>query len=487
MTKKQEYLLIIGLLILIFPFFALILFVHPQGDDFFFAAKVNELGVLPFVKDMYLHWSGRYASMFIGAFDPLRFESIYIFRLSLLFFQLSFILSIFTIIKSISKQTTSVRKVIIFSLSFYIIFINGIPDVLEFLYWFPSVTAYQLGLSLHLIFIANYFFNRTNRLSNSKYFIYNSILAIIIIGLIELSVIPLAITSLLFIIASYYNHKRNIKIELIIGIMILIFSLITILAPGNYMRMSDLSLTNRLLGGAILAIKSSIFSIGYLFQNTSFILSSILFISLIKHLINEKVFAFEIPKFQIKYILLLSIIIIPLILFPATAALSYIPPGRVFNFIQFYIIIIWLIGIILFVNYYKEKYVFKIPYIYNIIISIFVVLFLFSGVFVVDKYKFSKGEKGAIFLNGNILNAYYVLINEASGFDNAMTNKKAFFVKTKSQNKKVVHIKPLDPHPKLLLLVDWNDKQYQNKWVTIWESKYYNIDSIFIEELDNVN
>ncbi|RLD47293.1 MAG: hypothetical protein DRI86_00845 [Bacteroidetes bacterium] len=185
--------------------------------------------------------------------------------------------------------------------------------------------------------------------------------------------------------------------------------------------------------------------------------------------------------------MLVAIFVIPLLFFPATIALNKIPPGRVFNYVQLYLIIMWLIGILFFVNYYLEKYSFKIPYIYNIIIASFVVLSLFSGVFVVDKYKFSKGEKGAIFLNGNILNAYYVLINEASGFDKAMTNKKAFFVKTKSQNKKVVHIKPLDPHPKLLLLVDWNDKQYQNKWVTSWESKYYNIDSIFIEELDNVN
>ena len=95
MSKKQEYLILAVLLVLIFPFFALLLYVHPQGDDFFFAAKVNELGVMGFVKEMYFTWSGRYASMFIGAFDPLRFESIILFRLCLLLLNLFFILSIY--------------------------------------------------------------------------------------------------------------------------------------------------------------------------------------------------------------------------------------------------------------------------------------------------------------------------------------------------------------------------------------------------------
>ncbi len=486
LSKKQEYLIIAGLLVLIFPFFALLAYVHPQGDDFFFAAKVNELGVWGFVKDMYFHWSGRYASMFIGAFDPLRFESLTLFRISLLLFQLLFITSIFTLFRSIIKTEISNSKILIFSLAFYAIFINGLPDVLEFLYWFPSVTAYQLGISLYLIFLANFFFHKTGNLSNIVFFIFNSLLAIIIIGLIELFVIPMIITSLIFLFYSL-KKKKNFKYELSILGIIVFASLITVLAPGNFERMSELPVNERLILGTTLSIKGTFFTVGYFFQSGTFILSSILFLSLANLLIHKKLVKFNIPRFHPAILILASIFTLVLLFFPASTALRYLPPGRVFNLVGFFLFFVWLITLLVFVNYFQKIISFLLPAIYIKILFAFLILSLFSGVFIIDKYKFAQGENDSIFINGNILNAYYGLFYEAKGFDQEMRNKRKTLEIAQKKNKKTIHLQPLSPHPKTLLLVDWNEEKYHNKWLVSWEAKYYNLDSIYIEHRKKQN
>jgi len=418
--------------------------------------------------------------MFLGAFDPLRFESLILFRLSLLFFQILFITSIFSVLRSIIKSSISHIKIVIFTLAFYTIFINSIPDVLEFLYWFPSVTAYQLGISLFLFFIANYFFNKTGKIPNSIYLLLNSILSLVIVGLIELMVLPMIIVIGLIIVSKHLKYE-NYKKEIVIAFFIIAASLITVLAPGNFERMSNLPFIERIILGAGLSFKSSIFIVGYFFQNTSFILSVILFVHLGNYIIQENTTILKFPNIHPLKLMLILLIIIPLIIFPASAALRYIPPGRVFNFVGFYVFLIFYISLLITINRYRNSINFKMNKLYKTILIVFMILSMFSGVFVIDKYKFSTGAKDSIYLNGNILNAYYTLFIEAKAFSKEMNRKQNVFIEAKREKKRTIIVQTLNPHPKMLLLVDWNDKQFLNSWVTSWEAKYYNVDSIYIE------
>ena len=295
LSKKQEYLIISGLLVLIFPFFALLLYVHPQGDDFFFAAKVNEMGVWAFVKDMYFHWSGRYASMFIGAFDPVIYKSLSLLRVELGMFFLLNIFSVFLLFKSILKPAVSNRKILLFTLAFYTVLLNAIPDVFEFLYWFPSVTAYQFGLSLLLLFIANIFFERKKRISKIQYFIFNSLMIFIIVGLLELFIVPIGLALLISIYEEFKNHK-SIKTNIGLAFIAFTFSVIMIIGPGNYERVIVENPTGVIVG-FYLAIKSLIYLLGYLFQNPTFVLGNILFMGFGYKLISkERNINFTIPR-----------------------------------------------------------------------------------------------------------------------------------------------------------------------------------------------
>lgn len=480
LSKKQEYLIIAGLLVLIFPFFALLLFVHPQGDDFFFATRVNEIGVWDFVKDMYFHWSGRYASMFLGAFDPVIYKSISLLRFELLFLFVFNIFSVFLLIKSVLIQGYPNRKILLYTLLFYTVLLNSIPDVFEFIYWFPSATAYQLGLSLLLIFIANIFFVKNNRLSKVNYLVLNSLIAFVTIGLLELFIIPIGL-SLLLNIFIQLQDKKSIKSDLIILFITILFSLVLVLAPGNYIRM-NVENSSGMMDGLFLATKSMIYLLGYLFQNATFVLGSILFFSLSNKAIQEgNIFNYKIPYIKPLWALAFSLLIVYLIFLPSTLALTSLPAGRIFNIAAFIFSVLWLFNIMVFQNYYKEKISFKLPAFYQIIIALAMLLFVFSGIFITNPYEFAKKKKGSVLIYGNILNAYNTLFFEAIPFDKDMKERYKEFNQAQKNDKKTLLVKPLKHRPEMLIFVDITDIQSPGNWIFNWEAKYYGLDSIYIE------
>ncbi len=480
LSKKQEYIIILGLLVLILPFFALLLFVYPQGDDFFFATKVNELGVMAFVKDMYFHWSGRFVSMFIGAFDPLRFESLAIFRLSLLLFQFIFIFSIYALFRSIAKDGVSKARVLIFVLTFYVVFINGLPDLLEFLFWFPGVSAYQFGLSLFVLFIANYINYQRNKLSKTLFIIINSILIILTIGLVEVFIFPLLIA---IIIIYFLNKEKNHSNKPTIGFIILlsITTAIVMMAPGNYERLSVIPGDTNLFFGISKAIQSFVFLVGFYLQNATFIFISIFFIGYSSKIELSKEFASSLLiKTHPLIVTIASVFFIILLFFPVTIPIQHIAPGRVFNFVALFFTLIWFFIIFIWVFRYKHKVSFKVGKVYSTLFLVFAFMFLFSGVYITDKYKFSKGNKEVIYLKGNVIEAYSNIVFMVNNYDNEMKKRLELFNDAKKNKIKTIRVSPLISKPKTLVFYDFNEIQKPGTWLSNWETKYYNLDSIYI-------
>ena len=485
MSKKQEYLIIAGLLVLIFPFFALLFYVHPQGDDFFFAAKVNELGVFGFVKDMYFHWSGRYASMFIGAFDPVIYKSLILLRIELGLFLVFNIFSVFLLIKSLIKKEFPNRRILLYTLLIYSVLLNSIPDIFEYLYWYPSVTAYQFGLSLLLVFIANILFKNSRRLSSVKYTLLNSLMAIVLVGLLELFIIPIGI-SLLLNLFILYRKKKSLKPDLIIILFTIASSLIVVAAPGNYIRINVENSYGAIIG-MYLAIKSMIYLLGYLFQNATFVLGSILFIGVTNKAIGEgNFFIHKIPFIKPLWSIAFTIIITYFIFLPSTLALTSLPSGRIFDIAAFIFSILWLFNLITFQNYYREKLSFKLSKFYQVIISFAMLLFVFSGFFIINPYEFAQKKKGSVLIYGNILNAFNTWFFQAKPFDKDMKERYNKFNVAQKNNEKTLLVKPLEHHPEMLIFVDITDIQSPGTWIFNWEAKYYGMDSICIENADTL-
>jgi hypothetical protein len=485
LSKKQEYLIIASLLVLLFPFFALLFYVHPQGDDFFFAAKVNELGVWAFVKDMYFHWSGRYASMFLGAFDPVIYKSLPLLRVELGAFFILNIFSVFLLFKSILKPAVSNRKILLFTLAFYTVLLNAIPDVFEFLYWFPSVTAYQFGLSLLLIFIANIFFQKKKCISKTQYLIFNSLIIFVIVGLLELFIVPIGLALLISIYEEFKNQK-SIKTNIGLAFIAFTFSVIMIIGPGNYERVIVENPTG-IIVGFYLAIKSLIYLLGYLFQNPTFVLGNILFMGFGYKLISKDSYInFTIPRMHPIWSLLFTISVTYLIFLPSTLALTCLPAGRIFDLAAFIFSLLWLFTLISFQTYYKEKFSFQISNFYKSIIALAMLMFVFSGIFITNPYEFAQKKKGSVLIYGNILNAYNTLLFEAKPFDKDMIERYENFRSAEESNKKTLLVKPLEHHPEMLIFVDITDIQSPGTWIFNWEAKYYGMDSICIKKGDTI-
>ncbi len=485
LSKRQEYLIIAGLLVLIFPFFALLLYVHPQGDDYFFAAKVNEMGVWPFVKHMYFHWSGRYASMFLGAFDPVIYKSLPLLRIELGAFFILNIFSIFLLFKSTTHPSVSNSKILLFTLVFYTVLLNAIPDVFEFLYWYPSVTAYQFGLSLLLLFIANIFFEKRKRISKTKYFVFNSLIIIVLVGLLELFIIPVGLALLISIYDDFRKHK-SLKINLGLLIISVIFSMIMLIGPGNYERVVVENPSGVLIG-FYLATKSLIFLLGYLFQNPVFVLGNILFLGLGHQLISKnKLIDFSILKIHPIWSFIFTIGVTYLIFLPSTLALTCLPAGRIFDLAAFVFTLLWLFTLIDFQNHYKDKYSFQISVFYQNLIALFMLMLVFSGIYITNPYEFAQKKKGSVLIYGNILNAYNTLVFEAKAFDKDMIARYKNFREAEKNNRKTLIVKPLKHHPEMLIFVDIADIQSPGTWIFNWEAKYYGMDSICIEKKDTI-
>ena len=480
MSKTQKYITIFIQIIIIFPFFALLFFVFPQSDDYFFAVKIQELGVFEFVKDMYFNWSGRYFSMFLGAIDPFTINSILLYRLSIFLIHISVIITLYKLLRTIIKKSVSRLYIIIFTLLFHIIFLNGVIDIYELLYWYPSVSSYTLGFPLFLILITLYLKKQLNKIRNIYYVTFTSITTLILIGLHELFIIPTVLFFLITLVNNYYN-KREYKFGIPSLLSAIISSSIVILAPGNYTRANLIDNSFNILSTLYLIIKGSILIIVYFFQNPVFIIGSILFSTIIYTLNKENKFTISIPIIKPYFVIGAFVIIIISLFLPFNLFLNHLPSGRIFNLVSFFFLIIWFIGIALIINYYKDKINLIIPKTYTIILYLLIILFSFSGVIIIDKPNLSTKPKDSIYLNGNILYSYYVLIFEAKNFKDDFIKRRQSFTIQEVNNESLI-VKPLKTHPKILIFADLNKIHEPQKHLFYWEAKYYGKDSVIYKK-----
>ena len=487
LSKWQENGIILGLLILIFPFFGLTFYVQPQCDDFFFAMKLNSEGAFAFVKEMYLNWSGRYFSMFLGALDPWKTESKILLRIVLFSFQLLLISSLYFFLKSITTKNKRKKTILIFTLVFYTIFINTIPDILSLLYWYPSVSAYTIGISMFLLFLSFSALNYQNSVSNVKYVLLNSLLSILIIGTNELFIIPLGFASTLIIFIKY-NNKKLYKIDLTILATIIIFALIMVLAPGNYKRMTWYNEPISLFDAYFLSIKSLFYIVAYYLQNPSFVLSSILLFIVAPKISNSlSILKIDISKSIFISSTTISVAFLSIILFPATYSLKCVPSFRVMDVLSFYFVFLWAINIYLFAHYLSSNFKIHFPVIINKALIVFILLSILSSAFITDKYKLKEGKRDAVFFQGNILEAYYTLVFEASTFDKEMDKRYKIFEKAKNNNIRTVRFKALTFQPSMLIdmpcknvVLDSNN--YVPQGIFLGERKYYNLDTLICDK-----
>jgi hypothetical protein len=336
--------LVISLCIL--PFLRLCEFVQPQFDDYSVWMVMQKFGVLDAQVVWYQSWTGRYTAHFLmSILHPIVYGRPELIGIIAFIIQLAFPISLlYSIRRLISNKTQRLSLLSILS-CVLLVYYWQIPSPAEAFFWIPSTFSYQLGIILLLVFFGILWnsdsFYTKNEIKTM------AILAILIPGTCEIALIILAtgigVTALLQIIE---NRKPN-RVVILLLIIASIFSLISILAPGNSIRSTMIKeIEGSRPGDIIFTIQCSI---GFIKSNlldllvrSPFLPISILFTLFVKYQPYKR--PIKISNLRLILIILTWIGVYFTLHLPFIfkAGIDYLP-GRLQNVTQFYFISGWFI------------------------------------------------------------------------------------------------------------------------------------------------
>lgn len=465
-------LFILGFIVSLIPIIATMFFSVPVLDDYNFGARahisyINGNGFWNGVFDnctwFFYNWQGFFTANFIASSQPYVInESLYF--ISILVFFITFVFSLFYFFKTILIDIlkVSVLTYIIVSIPIIEFIIQFLPSAAEGIYWMDgSLSMFITGLVLILISLIFGYENASHR---KLIFITTCFLSAVLSGAINIDYITLL---LLFIFAViFYRKKKRVLSLVCVNFIILTFGVvISILAPGNAVRKSALS-GFPIYKSILLAIRSSLELFGT-WSSICFIIS-LIFISVI--LWNQ----LKKSSFNFKYPLLVFLAMY--ILYSSRMSLQYYSNGylgspRHMN--QYFIgfVLCMTISSIYFTGWLSKRT--KMARINSERISLALCLFIcfvyFSGCL-------SYGIKD--------LNS----VSTSISFIKAETQKynKEMKERIKLYNDKEINqvkVKPLSCHPKFFM--DDSIVSDPNFWTNDAVAKYYEKDSIILEEMIN--
>jgi Family of unknown function (DUF6056) len=233
---KTEHIGAFVLFISIAPFFILCFFAHPSFvDDYCFATKTMEMGLMNAFLDWYINWTGRYSLCFLMSLNPLLIKSIWLCKalLSLLILLLPF--ASFYLIKAIfPKQKTGLYISLMALFNFF--YLYQLPSVSDGLYWMTGAMAYQMPNICLIVILTLLIHARKKKNYLTLRYFFICLLAIVMIGANEISML----TFLLFIaslILLDLVKKQTLQLGLLLIFLVsIICSLFVIFAPGNNVR-----------------------------------------------------------------------------------------------------------------------------------------------------------------------------------------------------------------------------------------------------------
>jgi len=234
------YWIILGILAAL-PFFILAMYAHPLGlhdwDWSVMFSQEMESG-LSFIEQQSYFFNntmGRFASTAVTStlqywFSPTNF------KIFLVLFFLFFLFSIYFFINNIFQKMLSQRQILSIFAVIICLYFTQLTSPYEAFYNISCISTYNLAGSMTLIFGGLLLQKINGNKSILRDFLL-IILGIFIVGSNEMTLIAVNWTLLLIVVGKRYYHNIWDKSFLLIFIIILIFSIIAVAAPGNYVRM----------------------------------------------------------------------------------------------------------------------------------------------------------------------------------------------------------------------------------------------------------
>jgi len=238
-NRLYNILLLAGLYV-VAPFLWLAKYNQPAADDYYSAVRDAHTGFIPALKDIYLHWSGRYFAVLISRINPLLFHSAAAYKWYAVVLIVLFITALLLLIKQVAGKYLATKQVAALTAVITAIYFAALPSAPEGFYWFSGAWVYQLA---NILFMLLLFF--LLRLKNAVllsirlfYCISACICAMCIVGCNEISLIITCLCVTFFTVYQHTRHKPDYGYFIAITAVCYMAAAIAAFAPGNFERLN---------------------------------------------------------------------------------------------------------------------------------------------------------------------------------------------------------------------------------------------------------
>jgi hypothetical protein len=366
------------------PFPILAFFCHPAYDDYNYTGTAMIKSFFPWYESMYVGVTGRYFSMFLLYFNPLKFAGIVGFKASAFLTVPVLFVAVFVFINAFLQSTVTLIDKLIGAAFFVGLFSNQMPEITEMYYVMTSRMAYLLPCLLTLVFFALALTasRKTKRL-RLVLRILAGVLIFAIVGSSEISLLVLALLIFSVTINLWLDQQEESWLWLVFSIVTIVCGAIVIVAPGNTVRsaMFD-SGQHRFIYSAGMSVRQELSFLIIWCSNLSFLLSTLLFIPLAANLSDKMAFFKHVRLHPLACSLLLLLLVF-FGFFPAYWSMGIMGQFRTVDTVYFFFLIGWFLNVAIWINYLKSKHNFKFAplprYVYVISVPIILVVLLFTN------------------------------------------------------------------------------------------------------------
>lgn len=233
----------LGTIAVLLTFIGLSIFARPSADDFCYAAKVRQLGFFDALSFWYFQWSGRYTSnLTLSAFGALG-DIVQIYPYAAIFILVSTWLSFSFLAATVSRCIFFFRFHLLVGAIATIIFLSATPDPAQTFYWVVGSFENQLANIFLTILIALIIRRETvwDRPPWSGIVLLLSVL--LMMATIGTNEVSLVLTFMMIVCGSCYaikTRRKSLSYWVTLLVIAIIAVLASVLAPGNFHRLSSL-------------------------------------------------------------------------------------------------------------------------------------------------------------------------------------------------------------------------------------------------------
>ena len=365
--KAGYIIIIVGLLLVVTPFLLLAQYNHPSADDFCYTNFVGFHGFWEAQVEQYMNWSGRFTATALITLQPINTENLILYRLLPVLLFVLFIIAIYTFFRKLLPDAKQ-KDTFVLTFTVFFLYLLEAPELSEAFYWMAGSTTYQMGSIFTLFFFSVVIHLKDQKETNRKvlFTALAAFLCILIIGFNEILLIILDVILFLWLLIDTFKRKALDPYLLVLVLIAASASGISLLSPGNDVRMAVKPLKHKLdfslshsIDDAYYAIQGWVPKTGLLF---------LFFAAPLTRVAENLKSRLHLRRISLMHILLLAIFLfgfIFLCFFPTWWTQGGTPPLRTVNAIfLLYIFIVLPLGMA-FLLYIKRftvsRYIYSVP------------------------------------------------------------------------------------------------------------------------------